>query len=71
MFRKRKDKTKKAETSNVEAAPISPVTREEIALYAYYIWEKKGRPEDRALEHWLQAELQLHAARPLDAPRPP
>jgi hypothetical protein len=71
MFRKSKDKTKKAETSNVEAGPISPVTREEIALYAYYIWEKEGRPEGRALEHWLQAELQLRAARPLDAPRPP
>jgi DUF2934 family protein len=71
MFRKRRDKTKKAQTSNVEAARISPVTCEEIALYAYYIWEKEGRPEGRALEHWLQAELQLRAARPLDAPRPP
>jgi len=71
MFRKRRDKTKKGQTSNVEAARISPVTCEEIALYAYYIWEKEGRPEGRALEHWLQAELQLRAARPLDAPRPP
>ena len=70
MFRKRKDETKKAKTSNVEAAATSPVTREEIALCAYYIWEKGGRPEDRALEHWLQAELQLRAARSLDAHRP-
>jgi len=71
MFRKRRDKTKKGQTSNVEAARISPVTCEEIALYAYYIWEKEGRPEGRALEHWLQAELQLRAARPLAAPPPP
>ena len=62
MFRKRKDKTKKTETSNVEAAATSPVTREEIALHAYYIWEKEGRPEGRALEHWLQAELQLRCS---------
>ena len=46
MFRKRKDKTKKAETSNVEAAPTSPVTRDEIALYAYYI-RQKGRTSQR------------------------
>lgn len=22
---------------------------------AYFIWESEGRPQDRALEHWLQA----------------
>jgi hypothetical protein len=49
---------------------VGPVTREEIAPYAYYIWQKEGRPEGRALEHWLQAELQLRTARILDAPRP-
>jgi hypothetical protein len=45
------------------AATAGPVTREEIALYAYCIWEKEGHPERRALEHWLQAELQLRTAR--------
>jgi hypothetical protein len=45
------------------AAAAGPVTREEIALYSYYVWEKEGRPERRALEHWLQAELQLWTAR--------
>jgi hypothetical protein len=44
-------------------ATAGPVTREEIALYAYYIWEKEGHPERHALEHWLQAELQLRTAR--------
>ena len=26
---------------------------------AYEIWEKEGRPEGRALEHWLQAKQEL------------
>jgi hypothetical protein len=29
---------------------------DEIALRAYRIYEKEGRPEGRALEHWLAAE---------------
>ena len=45
------------------SAMPDPVTREEVGLYAYCIWEKEGRPERRALEHWLQAELQLRTAR--------
>lgn len=37
-------------------------TPEEIAQCAYYIWEQEGRPEDRALEHWCRAELQISGA---------
>jgi hypothetical protein len=51
------------------AATAGAVTREEIALYAYYLWEKEGRPEGHALEHWVQAELKLRTACLLDAPR--
>jgi hypothetical protein len=51
------------------AAIAGPVRREEIALYAYYIWENEGRAEGRPLEYWPQAELQLRTARVLDAPR--
>lgn len=29
---------------------------EEISLMAYRMWEREGRPEGRALEHWLLAE---------------
>ena len=39
-----------------------PPTHEEIASCAYLIWHLEGRPEGRALEHWLQAEGQLIAA---------
>lgn len=34
-------------------------TPQEIAQCAYYVWEQEGRPEDRALEHWCRAELQI------------
>lgn len=29
---------------------------------AYDIWEREGRPADRAGEHWLQAEAELSGA---------
>jgi hypothetical protein len=41
-------------------AEISP---EEIALCAYAIWEREGRPEGCDVEHWQQAETQLRAIR--------
>jgi hypothetical protein len=40
----------------------SKPTQHEIAVCAYCIWEKEGRPQGRALNHWLQAELQLVVA---------
>jgi hypothetical protein len=40
----------------------SAATKEEIAVCAYFIWEHEGKPEGRALDHWLQAELQLAAS---------
>jgi hypothetical protein len=51
---------------------VHPPSNEEIAYCAYLIWEKEGRPSDRAKEHWLQAETQLLATRAHDhwtAPR--
>jgi hypothetical protein len=51
------------ESKTIAMQPLpGPVRREEIALYAYCIWDTEGRPERRALEHWLQAELQLRTA---------
>jgi hypothetical protein len=40
----------------------SEATEDEIAVCAYFIWEQEGKPEGRALDHWLQAELQLAAS---------
>jgi hypothetical protein len=30
-----------------------------ISARAYSIWEREGRPDGRALNHWLQAEAEL------------
>jgi hypothetical protein len=40
----------------------SEATKDEIAVCAYFIWEQEGKPVGRALDHWLQAELQLAAS---------
>jgi hypothetical protein len=40
----------------------SQATEDEIAVCAYFIWEQEGKPVERALDHWLQAELQLAAS---------
>ena len=37
-------------------------TEHDIAVCAYSICEQEGRPEGRALDHWLQAETQLAAS---------
>ena len=35
---------------------------DEIAVRAYQVWEAAGRPQGRAVEHWLAAEAQLRGA---------
>ena len=35
--------------------------REKIADRAHAIWEGEGRPNDRTLAHWLQAEAEVGA----------
>ncbi len=38
-------------------------THQEITARAHRIYEAEGRPEGKAMEHWLQAEAQLAAER--------
>jgi Protein of unknown function (DUF2934) len=38
-------------------------TSEEIAACAYLIYEREGRPDGKATQHWLEAEAQLIAER--------
>lgn len=33
-----------------------PAVRDRIRQRAYELWEAEGRPNDRHIEHWLQAE---------------
>jgi len=36
---------------------------EEVATFAYLIWEQKGRSDGHDLDDWLEAEMQLEATR--------
>ena len=42
-------------------------TQDEIAKYAYYLWESEGRPADRDLDYWLQAEVHLNVHQQYEA----
>jgi hypothetical protein len=44
-------------------AKIQEPTHDEIAARAQSIYEREGRPQGRAMQHWLQAETQLNAER--------
>ncbi|HEY0281106.1 MAG TPA: DUF2934 domain-containing protein [Rhizomicrobium sp.] len=34
-------------------------SEDEIRIRSYLIWEREGRPEGKAAEHWLQAKAEL------------
>ncbi len=42
-------------------------TDEEIARYAYFLWESEGKIHGRDLDYWLQAKAHLTAAREHEA----
>jgi len=44
----------------------------EIASRSYFIWEREGKPEGKALEHWLRAKVELEAetASPTNGSKP-
>lgn len=46
---------------------FQPPTEEEIARYAYYLWESEGRIHGRDLDYWLQAEAHLNTTREYEA----
>jgi hypothetical protein len=39
-------------------------TNEEIRQLAHRIWEEEGKPEGRALEHWVRATQTLEKSQP-------
>ena len=49
------------------AKSYHPPSHDEIAVCARRIYEIEGRPEGKAMEHWLQAEAQLIAERKAQA----
>lgn len=53
------------EDIQVQPTASDAATRsDEIAIRAYLIWEKEGRPAGRDFDHWLQAEAQLRSIAP-------
>jgi len=40
---------------------MNPLEHQTIEALAYYIYVAEGRPEGRALQHWLEAEEQFEA----------
>jgi hypothetical protein len=43
----------------VDSGGLMKHRREDIAAKAYEIWEREGRPANKADEHWLRAEREL------------
>jgi hypothetical protein len=42
---------------------VEMVPEEAVRQRSYEIWQREGRPEGKALEHWLQAQSELEAER--------
>jgi hypothetical protein len=45
-----------------ETKPPQHPTNDDIALLAYQLWEKNGRPAGQDVEFWLQAEQSLRSS---------
>ena len=45
----------------LQPAVLQPAvfTEDTIAQRAYHLWLAEGRPDGRALEHWMQAQSEL------------
>jgi hypothetical protein len=48
-----------AKVSHVTAVATRRPTDEDVAVRAFEIYEREGRPEGRHLAHWVQAENEL------------
>ena len=45
----------------LQPAALQPAvfTEDTIALRAYHLWLAEGRPDGRAVEHWMRAQSEL------------
>jgi len=55
--------TGNGETNGATSSRDISLSNDEIAARAYEIYEREGRSEGRAMDHWLQAENELRAER--------
>lgn len=56
-------KTEKSSSAS-PAERLAPAGQQQIAERARAIWEERGRPEGRDLEHWFEAERELRRGPP-------
>jgi len=47
---------------NITLTDEKKITHEEIARYAYLLWEEDGKPEGRDVVYWVKAEELLYQA---------
>jgi hypothetical protein len=50
---------RRRQSKPAEPAKAMIVAEHEMRNAAYYLWEEEGRPEGRALDHWLRVSRQL------------
>jgi hypothetical protein len=48
-----KPRRKRPSKSN-KPVEVTKLSEHELRDAAYFLWEQEGRPEGRALDHWLQ-----------------
>ena len=45
---------RKRQSKSSKPVEITNLSEHELRDAAYFLWEQEGRPEGRALDHWLQ-----------------
>ncbi len=48
-----------AKVSHTAAVATRRATEADVAVRAFEIYEREGRPDGRHLDHWVQAEVEL------------
>ena len=48
-----------AKVGHTQAVATRRATLEDVAVRAFELYEREGRPEGRHLAHWVQAEAEL------------
>lgn len=59
--RRKRQTTSASPAKSTSPAKIADFSEQERRDAAYYLWEQEGRPDGRALDHWLQAAAQRSA----------
>ena len=61
----------KVESEAAGPEQVEPKEACKVAERAYLLWEQAGRPEGKALQHWLQAEAERSAKPSAEIPGTP